>query len=289
MFWLYLVQTISTDVVARMATAGVAPLVDGAILLGPEHVAENASPNRIVFVPKGSTYSPRDAAAGRGILAPSIPAGAGVLSVLTTCGGRGYTTATVSVSAPDLAGGVQATATAVLSSGVVHRVQMTKMGSGYTAPPTVTITGDGTGATALAVLAPTAEKLAAMQATAIWTEHQQYEVHLWGCTYTQDVPPVAATDPNLDWDATAALGQILVQSLNELCHGIYKLEPLVWQSSLPTASKLQILGRYATLGLTIDVPVPEVSLEFAPLGTHPQPAVSLLLPDGSTSTPIDLE
>lgn len=289
MQWLYLVQTISTDVVARLAAAGIAPLVDGAILLGPEHVNENASPNRIVFVPRSSTFTPRDASMRWGIAAATAPSGAGVLSIPVQNHGKTYTTATVSVSPPDLAGGVQATASAVLQSGVVHRVQMTAMGSGYTSPPAVTITGNGTGATAQAVLAPTVEALAGLAQNALWTEWQRYDVYLWGCTYTADVPPAAATNPDTDWDATAQLGLILAQSLRELACGVHHLGPMEWMSSLPEASKLQILGRYARMQVEIAVPVPDLAYELAPVGTHANPTVSILLPDGTTTDPVNLE
>lgn len=288
MNWLYLVQAISADVVSRLAAAGLPPLVDGSILIGPEHLAENASPNRIVFVPKSSRFLARDASARVGVAAPSAPQGAGVLSVLLSNCGRNYTTATVSVSAPNLTGGVQATATAVLgTAGVVHRVQMTAMGSGYTSAPTVTIAGDGVGALATAVLAPTAEQLAAAAQRPLWTEWQLYDVHLWGCVYGSS-PVFQASNPDTDWDATATLGLVLMQSLNELAHGVHRLGALTWVSSQPQATKLQILGRYATLALEIAVPVPDVLLGFAPIGTHPVPTVSMILPDGTTSTPINL-
>lgn len=58
-------------------------------------------------------------------------------------GGAGYTTATVTISAPETEGGIQATATATVSEGVVTAIQITNPGSGYTAA-TVTITGDNT-------------------------------------------------------------------------------------------------------------------------------------------------
>jgi hypothetical protein len=288
MQWLYLVQTISTDVVTRIAAANLPPLVDGSILLGPEHIAENASPNRIVFVPKSSQFLPRDASMRHGIAAVTVPQGAGVLSVFVLNHGKSYTTATVAISAPNLAGGVQATATAVLLSGVVHRIQMTAMGSGYTSAPTVTITGDGTSATAEAVLAPTAEQLAAMQQRPLWTERQLYEVHLWGCTYNTATPKTQITNPDTDWDATATLALIILQSLADLVHGIHRPGPMRWQSSADDATKLQILGRYAIWNLEIDVPVPDVLYSFAPIGTRPVPTVSMILPDGTTSTPIDL-
>ena len=59
------------------------------------------------------------------------------------------TTATVAISAPDLAeaaGGVQATATATIAGGNVTAIVVTHPGFGYTGTPTVTITANGTGA-----------------------------------------------------------------------------------------------------------------------------------------------
>lgn len=55
-----LVDYLSTDVIARLAAAGYPPLVDGAILLGMQHVDEQSAPPRIVMVPAGSSYGPRD-------------------------------------------------------------------------------------------------------------------------------------------------------------------------------------------------------------------------------------
>lgn len=68
--------------------------------------------------------------------------------------GSGYTTATVTFSAPP-AGGTTATGTAVIDSGSVVGITLTNPGSGYTTAPTITITGNGTGATAAAFLTST--------------------------------------------------------------------------------------------------------------------------------------
>lgn len=73
-------------------------------------------------------------------------------SVTVTAGGTGYTTATVAASAPQLAGGVQATYSATVSGGGVTAVTCTNQGSGYDAPPTLSISGDGSGATASTTL-----------------------------------------------------------------------------------------------------------------------------------------
>jgi len=78
----------------------------------------------------------------------------GVGSVTITNGGSGYTTATVTFSSPEAntPGTVStlATGTAVLSAGAVIGITITNPGSGYSIEPsgvTVTITGDGSGAT----------------------------------------------------------------------------------------------------------------------------------------------
>ena len=57
-----------------------------------------------------------------------------------TAGGTGYTSApTVTVSAPDIAGGTQATGSASVSGGAVTSIGVLDAGDGYTSPPTVTI------------------------------------------------------------------------------------------------------------------------------------------------------
>ena len=92
----------------------------------------------------------------------------GIGSITVTNGGSGYTTATVTISAPMFApnGGqcsITATATATIDAGVITAITVTNPGCGYISYPTtinelgvnftwtsatVTITGDGTGATA---------------------------------------------------------------------------------------------------------------------------------------------
>jgi len=61
-----------------------------------------------------------------------------------TSPGAGYTTATITISPPDLEDGVQATATATVNAGVVTAVTITDAGSGYISIPSVTVTGTGT-------------------------------------------------------------------------------------------------------------------------------------------------
>jgi len=82
----------------------------------------------------------------------------GLSAITVTAGGSGFDSEgaapAVTISAPDIAGGVQAEATAEISGGAITAIAITNGGSGYT-NPTVTITaaaGDsGTGATATVV------------------------------------------------------------------------------------------------------------------------------------------
>src|SRR6266404_4129357 len=82
------------------------------------------------------------------------PSTAGVATIAVTAGGAGYTAATVTVGPPNLITGTQATATATVLAGVVTDVTIAVAGIGYYIVPQVTITGDGTGATAAATLLP---------------------------------------------------------------------------------------------------------------------------------------
>ena len=74
------------------------------------------------------------------------------VNVLT--GGSGYSTApSVTLGPPNLAGGIQALASAFIFNGQVINIAINNPGSGYTSAPTVTISGgNGNGATASAVL-----------------------------------------------------------------------------------------------------------------------------------------
>ncbi|CAR63343.1 tailfiber like protein [Synechococcus phage S-RSM4] len=75
--------------------------------------------------------------------------------ITITNGGSGYTSEpSVTISAPQTAGGIQALASAFVDfTGAVSNIAVNNPGSGYTSPPTVTITGGGGGgATAEATL-----------------------------------------------------------------------------------------------------------------------------------------
>lgn len=74
-----------------------------------------------------------------------------VSSIEVTGGGTNYSDATVSISAPDQIGGIQATAYALIDSAEnkLSKIIIINPGSGYTTPPSVSIQGNGSGATAV--------------------------------------------------------------------------------------------------------------------------------------------
>ena len=70
-----------------------------------------------------------------------------VNSITINNGGSGYTAnTTVTFGSPNQANGIQATGTVVIVSGAIADIVMTECGTGYTSPPSVTITGGGTNA-----------------------------------------------------------------------------------------------------------------------------------------------
>ena len=93
------------------------------------------------------TVGAPDISGGTQATATAQLSGAGVTSIPVTDGGTGYTTATVTIAAPDQAGGTTATATATIAAGVITAITIDTAGDGYTIAPSVTITGDGSGAT----------------------------------------------------------------------------------------------------------------------------------------------
>ena len=87
----------------------------------------------------------------------------GVDSITVSNGGSGYTSATVSITGGG--GGSGAEAEAEITEGVVTGITITNGGEGYTSNPTVTINGDGTGATATGTFAQLANAVCAIMPT----------------------------------------------------------------------------------------------------------------------------
>lgn len=71
-----------------------------------------------------------------------------VNNIIINDGGSGYSAAntTVSFGAPNQANGVQATGEVVIVANAVSEIVLTEAGTGYTSPPSVTITGGGSNA-----------------------------------------------------------------------------------------------------------------------------------------------
>lgn len=91
---------------------------------------------------------------GSGATATANVSGGVLVSIDVTNPGTGYTSAPTVVLTASAGSGATATAT-VSASGTIVGMTITAPGSGYTSAPGIVISGDGTGATAVAVLAPT--------------------------------------------------------------------------------------------------------------------------------------
>lgn len=84
-----------------------------------------------------------------------IGAGFGIDTIGVDSPGSSYTSATVVIPAPDVDGGIQATATATVVAGNVTEIVVTESGSGYLYAPAISIvdpTSSGAGATASATV-----------------------------------------------------------------------------------------------------------------------------------------
>lgn len=114
---------------------------------------------------------------------------------ITACG-TNYTTATITFDAAPV-GGVTAVGSALIRDGKIVSITVSNKGRGYTSTPGVTITGDGTSATAVAVRGTGAVTLAITNAGAGYTTAP---------TITIDAPPVGVSPapPNLDDDTPDA-------------------------------------------------------------------------------------
>jgi hypothetical protein len=143
-------------------------------------------------------------------------------SITVSAGGTGYVAASTTVAftaAP--AGGTTATGFAVVTNaGVVQGVVVTNQGSGYTAAPTVTISGVGTGATATATLVTANSPLIAGQ-TLFWKNTGFAGANVYTVTNIQtlNTPNIAgyclnpnATPGNWTWIQVAGRTNALVDA-----------------------------------------------------------------------------
>lgn len=286
-----LVTAISNDVVAKIAAAGLPPLTDGQIVIGKSKGPENSAPPRVVFIPTSFRFAAASPGTNSQPINPRNPSapGGGVRSYTMTQYGGGYgINPTVTISAPDIAGGVQATATAtVTTNGAISRIVPSVVGSGYLNPPTVTIGGTGTGASAVANLGPTPQALAVIQQRSILTEWTMFEVHVWGCSST-----TGTLTPNgdLDYDATQQLYQQVIASTHSLAAGVHVESQGEWLDAADGATVIDVLGHKVRFMMEIATPLlaepitptAGASVQFAPPQTQPNPSLTILPLSGGT-------
>jgi hypothetical protein len=79
----------------------------------------------------------------------TLPIAGGIYGLTIVNGGANYVSPVIGIGGPATSGGITATATAVVSGGVITQVNMTNWGAGYAFVPSVVVTdaGGGTGAT----------------------------------------------------------------------------------------------------------------------------------------------
>src|SRR5215831_11021034 len=80
-----------------------------------------------------------------------LPIAGGIYGLTIANGGANYVTPVIAISNPATTGGINATAVAVVTGGVITQVNMTNWGAGYAVNPTVNVTdvGGGSGAVLL--------------------------------------------------------------------------------------------------------------------------------------------
>jgi hypothetical protein len=267
-----LVSLISNDVVANLATLSPpVVLTDNGIVLGKVRRAENSIAPRIVFIPKSSKFGPRSVSSASNAYPQRAP-GTRILGIVPTARGTGYGGGTtVSITG---GGGSGAAATPIIVAGAVVGYSLTSAGQDtYTSPPTVTVSGTGTGATARAILDYTPEQRSQLLTRSIATELVTFIVHCWGVAQ----PP----DPNGDFDATQVLYQQVIQSTHRLAAGRYEVGPLQWVDAQPGATQLDVYGHAVDFTLTLATPVLDTALTLAPVGTVGQATMQLQPADGS--------
>lgn len=276
-----LVGLISNEVNARIAAAGLPPLVDGGIVLGRGKVAENSAPPRVVFIPTSFRFGAPSPGVNVQAVNPlnANTSGSALRSITMTQYGGAYTpgATTVIIGAPDASGGIQATATATVSSlGGIVRVSLVNAGSGYFKPPVITFTGTGTQATATANLSPSPQALVVATQRALFTEFHTFEVNVWGCASTGSV---LTPDPSADYDATMQLYQQVIASTWLLAAGVSTPSQGSWFDAAEDATTVDLLGHKVSFMIELATPLlaepmapsTGASTQFAPPGTQVNP------------------
>lgn len=263
-----IVSAISDYVVAQMAAAGLPPLTDGAIALGSAKSNENSAPPRIIFIPTTTRYGPPSSALNSSPISPSNPdsPGSGIRSFTAVAMGSGYVqgSTTVTISAPDVVGGVQATATAKVSNGAVISILPNNIGSGYLNPPTVTIGGVGTGASFTARLLPTPQAQTVIVNRTIKTEYQKFDVAVWATTSSGGV---LTPDVTTDYDATQQIVHAIIAACQALAAGVHEIGPGLWYDSTDGATVVDALGHYFMFSVEFATPV--LAFPIPPSGAPP--------------------
>lgn len=299
------ISAISADLTSKIALAGLPALVDGAIVVG--RVASNLTSfcPRVVFVPLSFRFEAMSPGTNEGPIYSGTPgiSGQGVRAVTMTAQGIGYVpaTAVVTLSAPNVAGGTQATAQPVIvlntaTTGAIAAVKITNPGTGYTSPPTVTFsdTGGGTGATAVASLRQSSGALSVMTQRPIYTEWTRYSVECWGAHSVGGVvTPDETTGSVLDYDATQQLVHQVIASSYNVAPGVVLYDAGEWLDAKSKANLIDVVGHYATFEIEVAgpvlaeamVPTPAnggPSIQFVPSATQPNPTLYLQPFDGGT-------
>lgn len=282
-----LISAISDDVVAALAAAGKPPLVDGKIVIGRVKAEETSAPPRVIFTPRGSLFEPRSNPPNSSPRNPQNPQspGSGVRSYTMSAEGTGYSPGTpVTIGPPDVAGGIQATATTVVTSnGAISAAVPAVAGSGYLNAPTVTIGGAGTGAAASSNLQPTPQALSVMTQRSIWTEWVIFSVTCWDVASPQS--------PDFDFDECQLLYQQVIASTHRKAAGVYRVNRGDWTGARAGTLQLDELGHEFVFQLQIATPLldtPIIASAGAPVQLAPvntQPNVTSLIINPSTGGP----
>lgn len=210
------------------------------ITIPPPIGLEEGTINGITITAGGSGYTDVPNVAitgdGTGAEATAVLTAGVVSSIIVTNPGSGYTTAGVTISAPPAAG-----------IGNIASITLTKTGANYDSVPAVTITGDGTGAAAIATIAG--------------GEVSGFVIITGGFGYTTatiTIAPPTVIDP----DSNYAVGFVYnsIQTAIDPTHSYYDLVTVdgdpVQATDIPQSADFTILMLFKTMRFMTTPPVP---------------------------------